>query len=413
LVISKNISSLISNFKEKLLAFLLYLERKSDSIEKLDEPNNEIGDLATAVNKNIEKIKNTIEQDNELLQNADEVISKVKRGWYSNIIDKSTTNEPLNNFKNNVNDMIHSIKEHFTHMNVILEQYAHYDYRKKLTVNDIENGGVFELLVTDINKLRDAITSMLVENKQNGMILDKSSSVLLDNVNNLNKNSIQSSKLLDETSFALNKVTANIESNTQKVAKMTKHGNEVKASVSKGQNLANQTTVAMNEIDREVNAINEAISVIDQIAFQTNILSLNAAVEAATAGEAGKGFAVVAQEVRNLANRSAEASKNIADLVKIANEKAIEGKDTAQNMSDGYKELTTNIDDVTKIIKDVSNSSIEQIEVIQNINNSMDTLSDMSNQNATVANSVSDISNDVLDMAQNMLDDAKTKKFNQ
>jgi methyl-accepting chemotaxis protein len=71
----------------------------------------------------------------------------------------------------------------------------------------------------------------------------------------------------------------------------------------------------MDEIDNQVNAINEAITVIDQIAFQTNILSLNAAVEAATAGEAGKGFAVVAQEVRNLANRSADAAREIKNLV--------------------------------------------------------------------------------------------------
>jgi methyl-accepting chemotaxis protein len=82
----------------------------------------------------------------------------------------------------------------------------------------------------------------------------------------------------------------------------------------------------MDEINSEVQAINEAISFIDQIAFQTNILSLNAAVEAATAGEAGKGFAVVAQEVRNLAGRSAEAANEIKRLVENAATKANQGK---------------------------------------------------------------------------------------
>ncbi|MGC6580657.1 methyl-accepting chemotaxis protein, partial [Escherichia coli] len=79
--------------------------------------------------------------------------------------------------------------------------------------------------------------------------------------------------------------------------------------------------------------------VIDQIAFQTNILSLNAAVEAATAGEAGKGFAVVAGEVRNLANRSAQAAKEIKDIVEKASSKANNGKSIANNMIDGYSEL--------------------------------------------------------------------------
>ena len=82
----------------------------------------------------------------------------------------------------------------------------------------------------------------------------------------------------------------------------------------------------MDEINKEVSSINEAIEVIDQIAFQTNILSLNAAVEAATAGEAGKGFAVVAAEVRNLANRSAEAAREIKHIVELASKKAKEGK---------------------------------------------------------------------------------------
>ena len=78
-----------------------------------------------------------------------------------------------------------------------------------------------------------------------------------------------------------------------------------------GQDLVNKTVSSMEDINKQALAINEAIGVIDQIAFQTNILSLNAAVEAATAGETGKGFAVVAQEVRNLATRSAEAANEI------------------------------------------------------------------------------------------------------
>ncbi len=107
---------------------------------------------------------------------------------------------------------------------------------------------------------------------------------------------------------------------------MSKLANTVVKSSNDGEKLANKTNIAMDEINTQVKAINESISIIDQIAFQTNILSLNAAVEAATAGEAGKGFAVVAQEVRNLANKSTEAAKKIKDLVELANQKANEGK---------------------------------------------------------------------------------------
>ena len=117
---------------------------------------------------------------------------------------------------------------------------------------------------------------------------------------------------------------------------MTQHAKEVTDSVKEGEELASKTSLAMDEINEQVNAINDAITVIDQIAFQTNILSLNAAVEAATAGEAGRGFAVVAQEVRNLASRSAEAAKEIKDLVENANIKANEGKEIADVMIGGF-----------------------------------------------------------------------------
>ena len=217
--------------------------------------------------------------------------------------------------------------------------------------------------------------------------------------------------MLDETSFALNKVTANIESNTQKVAKMTKHGNVVKASVSKGQNLANQTTVAMNEIDREVNAINEAIAVIDQIAFQTNILSLNAAVEAATAGEAGKGFAVVAQEVRNLASRSAEAANEIKTLVQEATSKANNGKKIADDMIEGYTSLNESISKTLNLISDVANGSKEQQDDIVKINDAVNALDKQTQQNTSIASKTNEVAIQTDSIAQLIVSNVNEKEF--
>lgn len=189
-------------------------------------------------------------------------------------------------------------------------------------------------------------------------------------------------------------------------------GNTVRSSVSTGQNLASKTALSMDEINEKVHAINEAIIVIDQIAFQTNILSLNAAVEAATAGEAGKGFAVVAQEVRNLAGRSAEAAKEIKALVEQATSKAMEGKDISDEMIQGYQDLNNNINETLNIINDVSTSSKEQLLGINQINNAITSLDKVTQENANEASNVLSIASSVLSMAKEIVHDVEQKKFN-
>ena len=198
---------------------------------------------------------------------------------------------------------------------------------------------------------------------------------------------------------------------TENIAKMSKYSNSVTKSASQGENLANKTTVAMDEINNQVNLITEAISVIDQIAFQTNILSLNAAVEAATAGEAGKGFAVVAQEVRNLASRSAEAAKEIKTIVENAKHKADEGKEIAGHMISGYKELNENIQQTINLISDIEMSSKEQLSGIEQINDAVNSLDQQTQQNAQIASQAHDVAVVTDEIAKLVLNSADTKEF--
>ena len=196
---------------------------------------------------------------------------------------------------------------------------------------------------------------------------------------------MQQSAAIEETAAAVEEITGNISQNTKTAIEMSNYGNNVKTSIGSGLELANKTVESMNEINTSTNAVQEAITVIDQIAFQTNILSLNAAVEAATAGEAGKGFAVVAQEVRNLAGRSAEAAKEIKELVEAATAQADNGKSIADEMIEGYETLNENISQTIEMIENVVGASKEQEIGISQINDSINSIDEAAQKNATVA----------------------------
>ena len=409
---NKFVSTPLKQFQTGLLSFFSYLNNETKKIEPIDiKSEDEFKEMSIIINQNIQKTQNNIEEDNKLIEEAKTVIGRVKHGWYSEYIKGNTSNQSLNAFKDDVNEMIHATKDHFENVNKILEEYAHLDYRNELVIEGIESGGVFELLLKDINKLRDAITAMLIDNKSTGLTLQNSSQLLLNNVDELNENSNQAAAALEETAAALEELTSNISKTTNNVIEMANHADEVTISVKTGEELASQTTDAMDEINTEVSGINEAITIIDQIAFQTNILSLNAAVEAATAGEAGKGFAVVAQEVRNLANRSAEAAKEIQGLVEKATSKANNGKNIADKMIDGYTHLNQSISKTIELISEVEEASKEQKSGIIQINDAVNSLDKQTQKNASIASTTNDIAVQTDNIAKESVKNTDEKEF--
>ena len=409
-LITRSITSSLKELQDGLFSFFSYLNRESSKVELITlNSKDEFGDMSKVVNENILKTQKGIEEDRKLIDETIAVLGEFEQGDLCQRLNISVSNPALMELKNVVNKMATNIETNIDNVLNILEQYSNYNYINKISTKDIKEHLL--KLANGVNTLGDSITQMLVENKSNGLTLESSSKVLLGNVDKLNISSNEAAASLEETAAAIEEITSNIRNNTQNIQKMASYSNNVTKSVTHGEKLANQTTVAMDEINVQVNLINDAISIIDQIAFQTNILSLNAAVEAATAGEAGKGFAVVAQEVRNLASRSAEAAKEIKSIVENATRKANDGKDIANNMIEGYKELNQNISQTMNLIQDIEMSSKEQLMGIEQINDAVNQLDQQTQQNAAVASQTHDVAVITDEIAKLVVSNADAKEF--
>ena len=371
--------------------------------------NDEIGDVATLFNSYMDKVRAGLKQDEIVIDEANDVIEKTANGFFVYKVHNTASNHHVEDLKNKLNVMIEKTKDTLDNINEALRQYAEskYDY----VLKDDAIFGNLGSLASGINLVGNNTSELLAIVMNTGNSLKDSTQTLSDTSLELKSSSSKQAASLEETAAALEEITATIQANTQSTIKMSKLAHELSISAQKGQELANQTAKSMDDINKEVSSINEAIEVIDQIAFQTNILSLNAAVEAATAGEAGKGFAVVAQEVRNLATRSSEAAKEIKDLVENATKKADLGKKISEDMIIGYKTLNEDIIKTIDLIKGVESSSKEQLAGIEQINHAINSLDQQTQQNAQIASQTYSVAMQTDTIAKLIVSNANSKEF--
>ena len=405
-----SIKRAINKIDNGIEQFMKYLNKEINEIEYIKVgTKGSLGNLAKMVNENIDTINGSLEKDLLCVGEATITLDKVQKGYYGCRVNSVAANPQVRILAKTINNMLNNQQKVINDILKVLNEYTNYNYLSVIDTKGIE--GESKQMVEGINALGEAITNMLIENKTNGETLDEGSTQLLKNVDQLNRASNDAAARLEETAAAVEEITSNIASSTENIAQMAKNANELTVSANEGEKLANQTVSSMDDINTQVTAINEAISVIDQIAFQTNILSLNAAVEAATAGEAGRGFAVVAAEVRNLASRSAEAANEIKALVENATSKSKQGKDIAALMINGYHNLNDNINNTLSLIQEVENASKEQKYGIEQISDAINSLDKQTQINANVANHTNTIAVETSELAKNVVESTSTKEF--
>ena len=194
---------------------------------------------------------------------------------------------------------------------------------------------------------------------------------------------------LEETASSMEEMTSTVKQNAENASHANQLARGAREQAERGGEVAAQAVTAMREINSSSRKISDIVSLIDEIAFQTNLLALNAAVEAARAGEQGRGFAVVATEVRNLAQRSAGAAKEIKGLINDSADKVRAGTELVDQSGKALAEIVDSVKKVTDIVAEIAAASQEQSAGIDQVNNAVSQMDEMTQQNAALVEEAS------------------------
>ena len=410
-LITRNIVSSLNIFQNGLLSFFAFSNKENSNVELINlDGKDEFGQMAKVINENIKKSNEILLNEEQVLEQIEKMIQNIERGFFMYRIKLKCENQQIETIRNNINSLANNLQMKISSISNVLLDFGESHFESRVP-EDLDMVGTYGSLKSSTSLVGNNASELLAMILTTGDKLNEEIIILSASSQNLSINVNEASSSLEETAASLEEITSNIRNNTQSIAKMSALSFNVTKSVKEGEELANQTTTAMDEINTQVNLVNEAISVIDNIAFQTNILSLNAAVEAATAGEAGKGFAVVAQEVRNLASRSAEAAKEIKDIVELATKKANEGKEIANSMIEGYKDLNSNVSQTVTLISDIEMASKEQLLGIEQINDAVNNLDAQTQQKAMVLNQINDLTREVSELSSKLVSAANLANY--
>ncbi|MCC2611717.1 globin-coupled sensor protein [Neorhizobium sp. Rsf11] len=283
------------------------------------------------------------------------------------------------------------------------------DVLKGLSVGDLESRlstdlpSNFVRMAEDYNNSAEKLRLTMATVRQSGEEILTSTNAITQASKDLARRTEEQAQGLEESSATLHQLTQSVSGTAEGAGKAAAAVDVALSEARASGPVVKQAVAAMGEIERSSDEISKIIGVIDEIAFQTNLLALNAGVEAARAGEAGRGFAVVAQEVRALAQRCADAAKEIKDLISDSSRQVQAGVDLVNNAGTALSQITDRIDDINAIVKTIATEAGHQSLGLREVNGALSHMDKLTQENSAMVQETFGRTSDLRDAVERLV----------
>ena len=332
------------------------------------------------------------------VQEMQQLMEDMEAG-HLDVVAKYESRDELGMLVNSIRATLKFLQDVIGDVDYLLTGFGNGDFTVSTRIGE-KYVGDYKSLLTSMSKLKENLSGTLSQINQSADQVSAGSDQVSSGAQALSQGATEQASSVEELAATINEISNNIEQNAKNAELASTNSEHVKEQAEESGKRMQEMLSAMEDISNTSGEIGKIIKTIEDIAFQTNMLSLNAAVEAARAGAAGKGFAVVADEVRNLAAKSADASKNTSALIEGALQAVERGTKIANETASALNDVVSGVGDVAATIDQISSASKDQSDAVRQVTLGIDQISSVVQTNSATAEESAAASEELSGQAQ-------------